>query len=188
MTGGRAIFLVGPSSAGKTSLGHALVDLLPDPFLFYETDRCGLRGPAGRPELVSLERERKVTKGAALAIRGYLDAGLDLIVELGLWHPAARGMAATVFAPYDAWLVGLRWDAAELERREAARVDGRFSGTARAQATPAADWALPYDLVVDTVGQPPDAAARVVATWLASGPAPCGIRASARSVPGPTGV
>lgn len=175
--GGRAIFLAGPSSAGKTSLGHALIERLPEPFLFYETDRCGLRGPTDRPELVTLERERKVTRGAALAIKGYLDAGLDLVVELGLWHPGARDMAATVFAPYHAWLVGLRWDEDELARRERTRADGRFPGTACAQATPAGDWDLPYDLIVDTLGQPPGAAARDVVAWLATGPAPNAIRA-----------
>ncbi len=82
---GRAIFLVGPSSAGKSSLGKALVELLPDPFMFFETDRCGLRGPA-RPELETLEREEVLTRGVAFAIRGYLEAGVDLVVEVGLWH------------------------------------------------------------------------------------------------------
>ncbi len=82
---GRAIFLVGPSSAGKSSLGMALVELLPDPFMFFETDRCGLRGPRGRPELETKEREKVVTRGGAYAIRGYLEAGVDLVVEVGLW-------------------------------------------------------------------------------------------------------
>ena len=137
---GRAIFLVGPSSAGKSSLGMALVELLPDPFMFFDTDRCGLRGPPGRRELETLEREEVVTRGAAFALRGYLEAGLDLVVEVGLWGPRARRMAAAVFEPFDAWLVGLRWDLAELERRERRRDDGIFPGTARAQATPREAW------------------------------------------------
>lgn len=146
---GRAIFLVGPSSAGKSSLGGVLIDVLPDPFMFFEADGCGLRGPSGRPESVTVAREEVVTRGVAYAIRGYLDAGLDLVVEVGLWHPSARAMAASVFAPYGAWLVGLRWELAELERRESQRGDGRFPGTAHSQATPAGAWTLPYDLVVD---------------------------------------
>jgi len=173
---GRAIFLVGPSSAGKTSLGRVLI-VLPDPFMFFETDRCGgLRGPSGRPELVTTAREEVVTRGVAYAVRGYLDAGLDLVVEVGLWHPSARAMAAAVFAPYEAWLVGLGWDLAELERRETQRSDGRFQGTARSQATPADAWALPYDLVVDVVGNTPPVAAGEVVDWLATRPVPRAIR------------
>lgn len=178
---GRAVFLVGPSSAGKSSLGMALVELLPDPFLFFETDRCGLRGPRGRPELETLEREEVVARGAAYAIRGYLEAGVDLVVEVGLWGPRSRRMAAAVFEPFDAWLVGLRWDLAELERRERGRDDGIFPGTARTQATPREAWMLPYDLEVDAVGHPPATAAQEVVDWLATGPTPRAIRRIANS-------
>lgn len=178
---GRALFLVAPSSAGKSSLGMALVELLPDPFMFFETDRCGLRGPRGRPELVTLEREEVVTRGAAFAIRGYLEAGLDLVVEVGLWHPRARRMAAAVFEPFEAWLVGLRWDLAELERRERQRDDGIFPGTARTQATPSQAWILPYDLEVDAVANPPAVVAREVVDWFSTGPTPSAIRRIANS-------
>ena len=173
---GRAIFLVGPSSAGKSSIGRALVELHPDPFMFFEADRCGLRGASGRPELVTLEREEVVTRGAAFAIRGYLEAGVDLVVEVGLWHPRARQMAAAVFKPFDAWLVGLRWDLAELERRERARNDGIFAGTARSQATLRDGWSLPYDFEVDAVGNSPAAAAQEISDWLSTGPMPRAIR------------
>ena len=178
---GRAIFLVGPSSAGKSSLGLALVELLPDPFMFFETDRCGLRGPRGRPELETQEREEVVTRGAAFAIRGYLEAGVDLVVEVGLWHPRARRMAAAVFEPFDAWLVGLWWDLAELESRERQREDGIFPGTARTQATPSQAWILPYDLEVDAIGNPPAAVAQEVVDWLSAGPTPRAIRRIAES-------
>lgn len=178
---GRAIFLVGPSSAGKSSVGMALVELLPDPFMFFETDRCGLRGPSGRPELETLEREELVTRGAAFAIRGYLEAGVDLVAEVGLWNSRARHMAAAVFEPFDAWLVGLRWDLAELERRERQRDDGILPGTAHSQATLPDAWSLPYDLVVDAVGKPPAAAAQEIVDWLSTGPTPRAIRQVASS-------
>ncbi|MFN2503235.1 MAG: hypothetical protein ABR540_03195 [Acidimicrobiales bacterium] len=173
---GRAIFVVGPSSAGKSSLGKALVELIPDPFMFFETDRCGLRGPSGRPQLETLEREELVTRGAAFAIRGYLQAGVDLIVEVGLWYPRTRHMAAVAFEPFDAWLVGLQWDLTELERRERQRDDGIFPGTARSQATLRDAWSLPYDLVVDAVGMSPAAAAQEIVDWLSTGPTPQAIR------------
>ena len=173
---GRAIFLVGPSSAGKSSIGRALVETLPDPFMFFETDRCGPRGPSGRTELVTLEREEVVTCGAAFAIRGYLEAGLDLVVEIGFWHPGARRMAAAVFEPFDAWLVGLQWELAELERREHQRDDDIFPGTARSQATLPDAWSLPYDFVVDAVRNTPAAAAHEIVAWLSTSPKPGAIR------------
>lgn len=159
----------------------ALVELLPDPFMFFDTDRCGLRGPPGRRELETLEREEVVTRGAAFALRGYLEAGLDLVVEVGLWGPRARRMAAAVFEPFDAWLVGLRWDLAELERRERRRDDGIFPGTARAQATPREAWMLPYDLEVDAVAYRPSVAAQEVVDWLSTCPTPRAIRRIASS-------
>jgi chloramphenicol 3-O-phosphotransferase len=134
------------------------------------------QGPSGRPELETLEREELLTRGAAFAIRGYLEAGVDLVVEVGLWHPRTRHMAAAVFEPFDAWLVGLRWELAELERRERQRDDGIFPGTARSQATPADAWALPYDFVVDAVGMSPAAAAQEIVDWLFTGPKPLAIR------------
>lgn len=173
---GRAVFLVGPSSAGKSSLGEALLDAFREPFMFFETDRYGLSGPGNRPDLVTPVREEMIIRGAAYAVRGYLDAAIDLIVERSFWHVSARAMAATVFAPYDAWLVGLRWELEELERRERGRTDGIFPGTARAQATGAGEWDLPYDFVVDTVALSPEAAARVVAAWVAGNPEPTAIR------------
>ena len=167
---GRALFLVGPSSAGKTALGHALVEFLPDPYLFFESDRFGLWHPQNRPELVTLEYEAVLTRGSALAVRGYLDAGVNLVVERDFWHPNTRAMTASVFERYDAWLIGLRWDTAVLEAREAARADGIFAGTARAQTRRRERWQMPYDFVVDTVRLSPNEAAQTVIEWLNAQP------------------
>ena len=106
---------------------------------------------------------------------------MDLVVEVGLWGPGARRMAAAVFEPFDAWLIGLRWDLAELERRERWRDDGIFPGTARTQATPREAWMLPYDLEVDAVAYPPSAVAQEVVDWLSTGPTPHAIRRNASS-------
>jgi chloramphenicol 3-O-phosphotransferase len=148
---------------------------------FFETDRCALRGPHGRRELQTSEREEVVTRGAAFAIRGYLEAGVDLVVEVGLWRPTARRMAAAVFEPFDAWLLGLRWDLGELERREGQRDDGILPGTGRTQATPSEAWTLPYDFEVDAVRNTPAAAAQQVVDWLSTGPTPRAIRRIASS-------
>jgi chloramphenicol 3-O phosphotransferase len=173
---GRAVFLVGPSSSGKTSIGRALVELLPDGHLFFEADRFGVSGPTNRPDLVTLERERLVTRGTAMAVRGYLDAGVNLVVERSFWQPMTRRVVAELFAPYEAWLVGLDWELAELERRERGRTDGIRPGTAAEQATAPGAWDLPYDLRVAAVATSPTAAAQHIADWLAVGPTPRALR------------
>ena len=112
-----------------------------------------------------------------------LEAGLNLVVELALWHPSSRLTAATTFAPYDAWLIGLRWDPEELERREQARADGIRPGTALGQAVYAAAWDLPHDFVVDAVTKSPQAQAQEIVAWLAARPASGAIREIIRSTP-----
>lgn len=126
----------------------------------------------------TLEWEDRYTRATALAVRGYLDAGIDLVVERAFWHRRARAMAAEVFAPYSAWLIGLQWELEVLEEREADRLDSIFPGTARRSAANH-DLDLPYDFVIDTMAQSTADAARDLADWLASDPEPRGIRALA---------
>lgn len=156
---GKALFLVGPSSAGKTCLGHALLAALPDPYVFYEADAFGPWYPHHRAGFATMEMETRVTHGAALAIRGYLDAGVNVIVERSLWWPAVRRWVAQAFQQYPAWLVGLRWELEVLEQRGLRRNGGIFPGTVRSQVADGGFEELPYDLVVNAVDQAPDALA-----------------------------
>jgi chloramphenicol 3-O-phosphotransferase len=116
-------------------------------------------------------------------VRGYLDAGVNLVVERDFCHPTLRAETAELFAPFQAWIVGLRWDAAVLEAREVARTDGIAPGTAQRQTRHAGRWKMPYDLVVDSVGLAPADIALQVHRWLQARPEPRAIReiASSRS-------
>lgn len=153
-----------------------MLGVLPDPYLFFEADHFGLWNPSGRTDFVTIEMETRVTRGAALAVRGYLDAGVNLVVERNLWWPDVRQWVAGVFQEYDAWILGLRWDLDVLEARERERSDGRFRGMARSDVADGRFHDLPYDLGLDAVTQAPDAMARQVAAWLAAQPPPRGVR------------
>ncbi len=172
---GRALFLVGPSSTGKTTLGHELIERLPDPFILFEVDRFGGHLPRTRPELLTLELQDRMTRGGAMAVRGYLDAGVNLVVEWGLWAPRDRRWVAEVLSPYPAWLIGLRWRLDVLEAREERRSDVR-AGTARGMAEHGSRyWDLPFDLMVDNASQTPEVAALEIVTWFADAPPPTAI-------------
>lgn len=110
-----------------------------------------------------------------MAVRGYVDAGVISwwSETCGSEDPSHGGKD---LESYEAWLVGLRWNGATLEEREAQRTDGIFAGTARAQTEGEGRWDLPYDFVVDTVTLKPKQAASAVLDWFVARPTPQAIR------------
>ncbi len=165
----RCVFLAGPSSAGKTSLALAFQRVTDEPWFFFEADRLSGGFPSNRSEFVTLEWDRRAREASARAARGILEAGLGVIVELGLFDPWGRAKVASLFAGLPAFVVRVGCDLTTLERRERARGD-RNAGTARRQFEQLEG--LPFDREVVTDSAPPEQLAHDLAQWLASDPVP----------------
>ena len=169
----QCVLLAGPSSSGKSSLARAVQRTATRPWFFFEGDRLSGGFPSGRPEFVTLEWDRRVREGCARAARGFVEAGIDVIAELGLWDPWGRVAADRVMSGFPAYIVRVRCELATLEDRERARGD-RFLGTAARQS--AEVEGLPYDYDVVTAHATPEVLAKDLLAWLATRPTPLALR------------
>src|SRR5438046_2141953 len=105
---GTLVILNGGSSAGKTSVGHALQDLMEEPYLLLGIDLVWLAIPPRQLDLdrvdpryytwrVTVEDGKeyfeivpgplldRVMSGRYRAIRAYLDLGLNVLADEVLW-------------------------------------------------------------------------------------------------------
>ncbi len=180
MQPGRLIILNGGSSAGKTSLGSALQDLLDDTYLLLGIDVFWLALPPKQLDLkrvdprfyswtVEVEHGRehlRIIPGPILdqamsaryrAIAAFLDRGLNVIADDVIWKVEWLDEALELFASYEVTFIGVTVSDAEGARREAAR-GNRYPGWSRGSAWCAHQHAL-YDYVVDTTHEPPQTCA-----------------------------
>ncbi|WP_276345299.1 phosphotransferase-like protein [Deinococcus ficus] len=126
----------GASSAGKTTLTHALRDTLPIPFLHFSLDFFHFgdavlpRTPDGT--LRDWARVRpQLFEGFHRCLPVLLDAGNNLVVDDIIETPQMWTQFQTLLRGHDVFLVGLHCPLAELERREQARGDRRVGDAAR---------------------------------------------------------
>lgn len=171
------IFLNGASSAGKTSLGKALQEILDEPYLLFGLDTCCLHavgdrwGSGGRDKhlgfaYMDLPPEDghevygirygavgwRIMAGFHRSIAEFVRSGNLVIVDEMLLDTRVRDHWFTILAPFQQLLVGVQCQLDELERRERQR--GNSPGLAR--------WSgqhvhagVPYDMVVDTTSKTP---------------------------------
>jgi chloramphenicol 3-O phosphotransferase len=169
---GRVIILNGGSSAGKTTLGKALQDLLlPDPYLLLGIDAFWLALPPRQLNLDTVESRYyswetttengleyfRIIPGPVLdramraryrAIAQFLDEGLNVIADDVIWKREWLLEALEILAPFRVFMVGVFVSDAEGARREVIRGD-RHPGWDRGSARYAHHDAI-YDLKVDT--------------------------------------
>jgi chloramphenicol 3-O phosphotransferase len=199
MDKGRLILLNGGSSAGKTSLGQALQDLMPQPWVLLGIDVFWMALPPRQLDLDHVEpayyswhmethggkKHFVVEPGEVLdramyaryrATAAYLDAGLNVIADEVLWKHEWLEEALRVFEPYDVFFIGVRVSDAEGARRERERGD-RHAGWNRGSARRAHENAHGlYDLEIDTTHETPASAARKVKDALDGGLKPAMFR------------
>jgi chloramphenicol 3-O phosphotransferase len=92
---------------------------------------------------------QRAFRGFFAMVAGLADEGNDVIVDAFLTEPWMAPSAATNLFALPAYLVGLRCQADELERREHERGD-RFPGIARAFDETVHRYVPFYDVEVDT--------------------------------------
>jgi chloramphenicol 3-O phosphotransferase len=164
---GRIILLNGASSSGKTTIGRALLPLLPDPWFFIPVDAVNaMRSTVHTRVLNEAEIDEMLTRtrlGYHRAVAALASAGNDVIMDYPLSEPWRTADLVSTLAEYDVTLVEVRCSPAELDRREQRRGD-RPLGLARSQ-TAVYTHGRP-DITVDTTTATPEACAQEIATAL----------------------
>ena len=172
------IFMNGPSSAGKSSLGRHLQSILDTPFLYFSSDQLVQSGVL--PQLDRNDSDEawrwsvvrpRFFDGFHRCIAALASAGNSLIVEHVLEFEDWFATCRRLLAPFDVFYVGVHCPLEELERRERERGD-RYIGEARSHLQDGVHTWGPYDFEIDTSQfTPAEAAERVKASFVArSGP------------------
>lgn len=169
---GRAIFLNGASSSGKSTLAKALQRALEEPFLHVSSDQFVSAGmlPDRRDDSGPFnwwnQMRPRFFAGFHRCLPALAEAGNDLIIEHVIEFPAWRDELAQLLAHLDVFLVGVYCDLDELDRRERARGDRRI-GEGRSHVEEDLIHTFgPYDLEVDTTaGASATLAESVLKAW-----------------------
>ncbi|XOV88530.1 MAG: chloramphenicol phosphotransferase CPT family protein [Pseudomonadota bacterium] len=195
MVTGKIIFLNGTSSAGKTTLAHALQEVLAEPYLHMALDQFrdgmparfrGLNSPAGtdgdrglnvipvtdvdRPyTLVRFgETGQRILRGMRRAIAALVREGNNVIIDDIILEPSFLEDYLAVFAGLSVYFVGVMCPVAVIGERERSR-PGRFPGTARGHLDVCHAHGI-YDIEVDTSAASPAECASLVARHIRDQP------------------
>jgi chloramphenicol 3-O phosphotransferase len=179
MEPGKIIILNGASSSGKTSILHAVQELVEEPYLEAGIDRFismlprryldrplwdDVLGKAVEPGRTG----RLLVTGIQHAIAVLAQKGNNVIADHVLIEPRWVSECADLFADLPAYLIGTHCPLDILEARERGRKNRTF-GQARAQFDLVHRGAA-YDLEVDTSVLSPEACARRIRARLQTAP------------------
>ncbi|MGH7865205.1 MAG: phosphotransferase-like protein, partial [Candidatus Binataceae bacterium] len=184
------IVLNGGSSAGKTTLGRALQDVMSETYLLLGIDAFWSSLPPKQLDLNRVEPHYyswdikiedgleyftitpgpildKTMLGRYLAIEQFLKLGFNVVADDVMWKRDWLLDALRIFSPYRVYMVGVFVSDAEGARRETQRGD-RHAGWDRGSARYAHHDAI-YDLKIDTTFESPQRAAREIKASLDAG-------------------
>ncbi|WP_264775205.1 chloramphenicol phosphotransferase CPT family protein [Deinococcus aetherius] len=165
---GRLILLNGASSAGKSTLCHAIQTRIDEPFLQFSLDflMFGARVlPRRDPEgpFSWAEMRPRLFEGYYRCLPAFLGAGNNLVVDYIIETPEQWRRLVELLRPFDVFLVGVHCPLDELERRERARGD-RHLGDARRDLLTVHTFTR-YDFEVDSRRPPEENSERIIAAW-----------------------
>ncbi len=191
MVHGKIVFLNGTSSAGKTTLAHALQEVLVEPYIHVALDQFrdglparfrGLNAPLGSEgdrglnvvPVVNGERVytdvrfgetgKRVLRGMRRAIVALAAEGNNIIIDDIILHPEFLDDYVAVFAALPVYFIGVRCPADVINQREKVR-PGRFPGTAMGHFEVCHAHGI-YDVEVDTSRLSPSECAQKVADFI----------------------
>jgi chloramphenicol 3-O phosphotransferase len=169
---GKLIVLNGGSSAGKSSIALEFQEIASEPWMHLGIDVFWCAIPQSQLDLQRVRPEyytSAVTVGADgleyldvtpgpllnkamharyLAIRAFLDEGINVIADDMFWTREWIADCLRTFEGYEVWLVGIHVSDEEGARRESERL-GRVTGSSRGSAR-AAHADAEYDIELDT--------------------------------------
>lgn len=181
---GKLIVLNGGSSAGKSSVALEFQELASECWMHLGIDAFWGALPHSQLDLQQVRPEyytwdltvdadglewlgvtpgpilEKAMHARYLALRAFLDEGLNVISDDLIWTREWLVDLLSIFDGYEVWLVGLHVSDEEGARRERER-GGRIDGANRGSAV-AAHADMEYDFELNTTGVAPQVLAREV--------------------------
>jgi len=191
MLHGKVIFLNGTSSAGKTTLAHALQEVLVEPYIHVALDQFrdglparfrGLNAPPGSEgdrglnvvpvvngehiytEVRFGETGERMLRGMRRAIVALAGEGNNIIIDDIILQPQFLDDYVAVFVDLPVYFIGVRCPADVINQREKVR-PGRFPGTAMGHFEICHAHGI-YDVEVDTSSLSPSECAQKVADFI----------------------
>ncbi len=146
MSRGTIILLNGTTSAGKTTIGRALQDVMDEPYFLSGADHfqityppglitvtedptatsdglLAVYGEGGLQEVRQGPLARRVFEGVHRAMAALSDAGLNVIVDSVITDPPGLETIVSIFHEYPAYFVCIDLSLAAAEERERTRGD-----------------------------------------------------------------